>query len=329
MHGPPHSREAEVKANVHTIQVAVERYYTDHGEYPAYLLGGSRDIWNLWHERMDGYMDCEMADGRIASNDLVNDPLIELGYVSEYPSNPFVDVRRGQEIITLTSYRAVGDILGDPRFGLDGRHMGMGLDDPNWFCGAIQPDPAGWSEIETRRTLDQGYWMRVLDEFQRPGTSGYYLFGGRGIPESGNIVFTFWPGSFFYRSLASQESEGCVLNGRYGPSTGVRESYHHYILGGFGSERTQGLDIIRLAPCSPDGGLVTWRFPKNHSEEVVYCAYNYPRSAGSSGGLPAVFGGGNAWTGPQFPPFDSASGDVLYGAPDGIPDGVIIVVNGY
>ena len=39
-----------------------------------------------------------------------------------------------------------------------------------------------------------------------------------------------------------------------------------------------------------------------------------------------AFGGGDAWTGPTYPYVDSGTGDIIYGAPDGIPDGVILVL---
>ena len=35
--------EAYVKSNCHTIQIAVERYAEDHGEYPEFLLGGDKN----------------------------------------------------------------------------------------------------------------------------------------------------------------------------------------------------------------------------------------------------------------------------------------------
>ncbi|MEO7995368.1 MAG: prepilin-type N-terminal cleavage/methylation domain-containing protein, partial [bacterium] len=38
------AREAEVKANIHSIQIALERYSVDSGGiYPTFLIGGQRD----------------------------------------------------------------------------------------------------------------------------------------------------------------------------------------------------------------------------------------------------------------------------------------------
>jgi hypothetical protein len=322
----PSSREAEIKWNIHGIQIALERYYTDHGEYPAYLLGGDIEGWQSWHEDWDGYCDWEMADGRVASNAVLNDPLIELDYLARYPYNPFINTSKGREFRALvTSVGTDGSTTFDPRFGMSGNLMGMTLDDPNYFRGALQPEPSGWSEIETRRTLDRGNWMNVPEKFWNHDISGYYISGGRSERGSHECNMAFYPGTFFYRSLSSQEVEAADLNGRYGPSCGIRESPQHYIIGGFGGETTSGLDVIRLVPFNPDGELLSWQLPEDHADDVIYCGYGYPRGPGSSSGLPAVFGGGDAWTGPQFPPYDPTTGDVIYGAPDGIPDGVLVL----
>jgi hypothetical protein len=323
---PTRAKEAEVKSNVHAIQIALERYCVDHGEYPPYLLGGDSRGWEFWHQQWDSSYVSEMADGRIASNALVRDPLIESGYMACYPINPFASDAQRLEIIAETSPLTENErLVGDPRFGLRGRYMGMCLDDPDWFCGAIQPDPTGWSTIETRRTLDHGDWMNVRAEFKNPGISGYYLFGGRGIPESEAITLSFWPGVFFYRAMSDQEAHPSDESARFGPSTGIHETYQHYILAGYGSEGTEGMDVIRLEPFNPHKDLLVWRLLYDQAEEIIYCGYGYPRGIGTSGGLPEVFGGGDAWNGPQYPYVNPDTSDVIYGAPDGIPDGIILV----
>jgi len=321
------AKEAECKSNLHAIQIVLERYYTDHGEYPTYLLGGDIEGWEMWHEQWDGYGEAEMHDGRIASNDILSDPLVDLGYIGQYPMNAWYDSDPNEDIRAAFSPGSYEDLkLGDPRFGSKGRYIGMCLDDPDWFCGAMQPNPSGWSEIETRRTLDHGDWMQVRDEFRNPGISGYYLFGGRGVPESGEYTSSYWPGNFFYRALSDSEVAAPVEGRRFGPSSGVYESYQHFILGAYGAERTEGMDVIRLEPFNPDGELLTWCFPEDLSEEIIYCGYGYPRDDGTSGGLPEVFGGGDAWNGPMYPYVNPDTGNLIYGAPDGIPDGVLLVV---
>ena len=43
------AKEAEVKANLHTIQIALERYCTDNSEYPDFLIGGDVQGLSLIH----------------------------------------------------------------------------------------------------------------------------------------------------------------------------------------------------------------------------------------------------------------------------------------
>src|SRR3989304_1341263 len=138
------AKEAEVKANCHTIQIALERYMTDNNEYPHYLLGGDIDGWLNWHSKWDGVNDMLISYTRdTASNERVQDPMIEYDYITSYPFNPFVG--DGQIIIRQTSVEGFdqqGD--GDPRFGYKGNVMGMGLDDLNMFRGAPHTGPYFW-----------------------------------------------------------------------------------------------------------------------------------------------------------------------------------------
>ena len=75
------AKEVEAKANLHTIQVAVERYNTDHREYPAYLLGGDSDGWVYWHDLWNE----PNPDPALPANAWVQDPLVEYAYITSYP----------------------------------------------------------------------------------------------------------------------------------------------------------------------------------------------------------------------------------------------------
>jgi len=331
------AREAELKANIHTIQIGLERYMTDNNEYPHYLLGGDIEGWMNWHSKWDGVNSAAMSDDRMASNDRVQDPLIAYDYITSYPRNPFVDDGRG--IIEHTSVEGsieAGD--GDPRFGYRGDIMGQGLDDPNFFRGANHPGPFFWSEIETRRTLDRGDWMNVPDHFKNEepfNTEIYYLMGGFADPKTTgavirdeNVIRTWWPGNFFYKGTSDQELsvQGWTIPV---PNTNVGGHYNRYILGGYGSERSYGVDVIRLIWWNPDGERLTWRCPEPFPEDSFYLGYElFMGSFEESGGLPEVFGGGDEWNGPANPYNSGSDGweDFVYGAPDGVRDGVIIVL---
>ena len=117
------AREAEVKSNVHSIQIALERYAVDnHGVYPTFLTGGERDSNILWCIRdnvlnstyqnsfwpgpqiypptgVQGITPFAIVAPKDAAgnptgimNDfdiLDADPLLFFGYLAQYPKNPF------------------------------------------------------------------------------------------------------------------------------------------------------------------------------------------------------------------------------------------------
>jgi prepilin-type N-terminal cleavage/methylation domain-containing protein len=100
------AREAEVKSNVHAIQIALERYAVDTGGvYPPFVVGAERnsnilkmyDIFgedglHMWPTyRMTPFArtpDTTKAIGRDNLRMLM-DPMIQFGYLAEYPVNPF------------------------------------------------------------------------------------------------------------------------------------------------------------------------------------------------------------------------------------------------
>lgn len=334
------AKEAEVKANCHTIQIALERYTTDNNEYPHFLLGGDIDGWLNWHNQHDGENDLGMPPNRIASNDRVQDPLVEYDYITSYPSNPFVG--DGQIIIRQTNVAGNDEQgQGDPRFGYKGNVMGDGLDDMNYFRGATAGvGPFFWSEVETRRTLDLGSYMNVPAAFQSGGcidTQMYYVFGGfRMQPGTtchdsigDEIIFTAWPGNFFYKGTTDQviSRQGFTIPV---PNTNIGGHFNRYIIGGYGAEGTIGYDVIRTIWWDPEGEDLFWRCPPPFDFDCFYLGYDaFQGDFGEAGGLPEVFGGGDEWLGPWYPYDKSESNydSFIYGAPDGIPDGVILVLD--
>jgi competence protein ComGC len=327
----PHVPEAETKANCHGIQIAIERYFVDHGEYPPFLLGGDIEGWQAWHQKWDGINDIDMGDGRIITNEAVVDILIEQDYLNSYPNNAYV--RDGQTMIQMTNLEGSTSYAdGDPRFGYKGNSMGMVLDDPNFFSSFNRPENYGWSDVETRRTLDHGEWMNVPEAFIDPEYNQYYMGGGSPdyINHSPNGVRPeYIPGNFFYRATPEliTSSEGFTLP--Y-PNTNPGGKYMYYILGVYGEELDSGRkDVIRLVPYDSDGQPIKWRIPEEYGLGDVYCGYGFFNPEGNKhGGLPEVFGGGDQNTGPYWPynQLPERNGVIEYGAPDGIPDGVILVL---
>jgi prepilin-type N-terminal cleavage/methylation domain-containing protein len=326
------AKEAETKANCHTIQISLERYMTDNMEYPHYLLGGDIDGWLNWHNQWDGVNNASMPNGMgIATNDRVQDPLVEYDYITSYPGNPFVG--DGQIIIRQTDVLGRDEQgAGDPRFGYKGNVMGQGLDDMNMFRGDTHPGPYFWSAICTHRTLDRGQWMNVPPAFVSDETEMYYLFGGRRNQlqnASSDVIFTFWPGNFFYKATSDQviSRQGFTIPV---PNTNIGGHYNRYMLGGYGAEGTVGTDVIRLEYTDPDGGDLCWICPPPFQLNCFCLGYELfgYLNWGDPGGLPEVFGGGDAFTGPSYPYNKSESNpdEFIYGCEDGVPDGVILVL---
>jgi len=101
------AREAEVKSNVHAIQIALERYAVDSGGiYPTFLVGAEREsniIKCSIDLRNNGVSSfpvvgetpfCRTADyskevDSVEHIRITMDPMIQFGYLSEYPVNPF------------------------------------------------------------------------------------------------------------------------------------------------------------------------------------------------------------------------------------------------
>jgi type II secretory pathway pseudopilin PulG len=335
------ARHAELKICLHTIQVAIERYFEDHKEYPCFLLGGDREGWDNWHELNDEiYSHPEQP-----SNNLVCDILIEYGYLQSYPRNPFVD--DGMKIITSTTAFGSGpngQILygdGDPRFGFTGRLMGNGLDDPAYYQHRIAGIPPKETPLlETRRTLNPFSAQKL--GFKDPPEGLHYMMGGRKLilPEDPSKVYTvatWWPGNFFYRSFTETPLERRGWSWFDPGVPKVLRKGKYYILGGYGATTIEGLDVIRLEGKNYDASDdIYYRLPppwyRNARANGIKCGYSLEYDGGVGTGLPEVAGGGDPWTGP-FYPYDYGDtvngytfGEIIYGAPDGHPDGVIQVL---
>jgi len=333
------AKEAEVKAAIHTIQVAIERYEVDQRRYPSFLLGGDSEGWHWWHKLND---DNNPPPNTVCNN-LVQDVLVQYAYIASYPKNPFVD--DGMTIIRSTKRTGTGPGGafqpgdGDPRFGFNGQIMGNGVDDPAYYKHRIIGiPPIETPLIEVKRTIKDS--EAALLGFLDPPDGVHYMMGGRKAKDDKGKIITvsvFWPGNFFYRGLFDHplERKGWTW---YDPGTIPGGSkMNRYILGGYGSVRTEGIDCIRLEPKNWDASDdVYYRLPapwyKYARNSGIRCAYAQDSTGGSSNsGLPEVCGGGDAWTGPVYP---YNRGDVsdgfaymqyIYGAPDGHPDGIILV----
>ena len=143
----------------------------------------------------------------------------------------------------------------------------------------------------------------------------------------GTIFRGSWYGQFFYR--ATRELKIGRTGGLDGiakePDYGWTRSNPFYILGTFGSETTRGIDAIRNINIDSDGAQLSYRVPPESG-------FTFPlgRRGVDGNGIPEVFGGGDRNTGPVWPyTYDwekKGINEMRFGAPDGLPDGLVIIL---
>jgi len=135
------AREAEVKSNVHAIQIALERYAVDSGGvYPPFLVGAERDsniiknfndlsqvsstqMWPVYGMTPFAKVTQSTPDLSIGITQLriLMDPMIQFGYLSEFPSNPFA--RRDTGMWNSSSINGTGMTGVVPYGGFHGDKM--------------------------------------------------------------------------------------------------------------------------------------------------------------------------------------------------------------
>jgi prepilin-type N-terminal cleavage/methylation domain-containing protein len=231
------AKETEVKANLHVIQEAVERFAVNEGEYPAYLVGGDQNSWDVFYVRM----------GYDRTDPPIYDPLIHFNYVDTYPLNPFVSPTSGGIYLELTGG---SDIYGsgDPRFGMKGTIMPNSVDDYMVF------------------STDIGDIAETINILGTPMIENYAVYGGMKLG-SGEPTIQTIQGSFFYRAEGPIDMiSSNLVSGSPTRRDFAYQSYSRYILGGFGHETTKGLDIIRLTGAGeyvhqPGADNFTWDVP--------------------------------------------------------------------
>jgi prepilin-type N-terminal cleavage/methylation domain-containing protein len=342
------AREAEVKSNVHSIQIALERYATDHsGQYPKMIWGGDEKGWTpvegvgcrtMWpdeHEPWDG--------GNEADAIPPFDPLIHYGYMYTYPRNAFLNDGEGVSTMirwTGPSPAELGD--GDPRFGYNGELMGNILEDPKYLwksansptrivnCFLDEASTHYVGMINNRTPANPFYAMGGLPEWERftgDTSSGV----ATSDLESGVTLNAYWPGEFFYRSGGTYLfPQSFLIDGLTNPNLRTIWDFTYtridrYFLGGYGSMRTDGFDLIRLTDVN--GSAVNNLM--GHYGGGYYEAHpNYVRTQNTPilFSNPEIFGGGERGQMPYYPYLDPANESWVYGAPDGFRDGIIIAL---
>ncbi|MCB1220404.1 MAG: hypothetical protein H7A35_16040 [Planctomycetales bacterium] len=216
-HRHPQYQETEVKQNLHSIQLAIERYAVDsEGRYPQWISGGSH------------------APGSLGGPDAAYtaDVLIMESYMPSCPANPFA--RTGQaRNETRRAVREMQELLNDPlqpveggdlsapayRFGKDYELMGNVLADPRFAEVIVGTDSDG-NAIRKRTGTDVIYRCWDTEALDKPQ---YWL-----------------QGQFMYKSFGPLIAAG---DAGAEPDFGKLHA-DMYMLAGYGSVRTKGQDVL-------------------------------------------------------------------------------------
>ncbi len=286
------AKEAEVKSNLHNIQLSVERFAVDTGgTYPDYLIGGQgkHSEVQTGANAFINVMDC-------GDRTILSDPLLRKGYVDAYPRNPFatngIAIHRFQEDVSDPMRNESEGAVQGTRFGPYCTLSGNVLADYR-FREYVVINQAEGTQDTMRSYANIPYLFWDLWRSNKPNP--------------------FLPGEFFYKSsgviVVANESSVDATRPIVPTVTEL------YMLGGYGAIRTKGRDILGPEPM------------------IVF------RSGTGTGGAQTEFEV-PAWTrsinrevdgeylGSPYGPGSIADtvDQVGYGSPNGIRDGIILVL---
>jgi prepilin-type N-terminal cleavage/methylation domain-containing protein len=332
------AKEAEVKANLHNIQLSVERWAVDsEGPYPNYLIGGEPKYAAQVIESASAGAFNQVTE--IDPTERASDPLLRRGYIDAYPKNPFttngVAIHRVQENLPTSAVNASDPLRngqGNPgedygtRFGPYCTSMGVVLADARYTQWVYFDIDGGTRNVEnTYANIEYNFW----DMWE------------------GNKPFPYLPGMFFYKSVGPVIAVGSedAANEPILPTQSDQ-----YMLGGYGSIRTKGKDILGpeeqiIYFQRSDAGTSNWLADASVSNPGFPGAG--PFQGGPGGGPGGVGTGGNTgkvelkiwpWTRSQTAPTEyegspygpanvgDSNDQLQYGKPNGTRDAIILVL---
>lgn len=273
------AKEAEVKQNLHAIQLAIERYSVDSnsGFYPVFLMGGDwTDYYVVWQEWVDkqniDYLNIPKYQPQNvvwepASMDM-GDSLVMEAYMPVYPENPFKKSKAGsllpyiwhmgfdfdaqpavQRYVGGKDSKAMVEIFGPTRYNAVGG--GYQTWSGDFFVHHIFNNPPYNAETDRRKENNVDWNM-----------------------PSGNAVlvgnFSFWP------RPNKENTCWAVINSR--------NDVAGYTLAGYGSVRTPGQDVYnrngnykgryRTEPCTFDCARYGVGYGLNISDIPCICLPN-------------------------------------------------------
>ncbi|MEP0815035.1 MAG: type II secretion system protein [bacterium] len=322
------AKEAEVKSNLHNIQLSIERFAVDtEGTYPQYLIGGDLKYSN--NPNINANVNALTDITVIADRNQVSDPLLRRGYVDSYPKNPFA--RNGAAI-----HKFQEDVNDRMRSGANGPIRGCRFGGTCTIMGNVSAD----HRFPQFVAVTPGQPPQLVESqanFENFRFFDLWL---------GNRPKLYLPGEFIYKSngpiiAASPES--------IDPNRPIQPiEVDQYIMAGYGSIRSKGSDIL-----GPEPSIVAFTAASLGAADFDILASYRPTvpEFGPMQGDPGDPGGGGGGTNPasliripswtrwmnrqignSFPgsPFSASSSlglnQLEYGNPNGIKDAIILAL---
>jgi len=260
------AKEAEVKSNIHAIQIALERYAVDTGGfYPLLLYGG--DVTDTFAKLGSptnpdtgvSYYNPPDDPGYVPFPGDV-DVLIQFGYLSQYPSNPFQrtrDISKFGKLKTNPAENGFGplefhfDTQGLARVNIWAQPFDRALYYVRRLVGSEQGNLM-WDSSEGQRHAP---WPIVVVPTPEAHWSGYIN------PEYSSYAFEnttnyrddyqFWltPGNFYYYALfegVGGYSSFVADSGGPNPNAPITGAIIGFHLAGYGTIFNAGQDVYNL-----------------------------------------------------------------------------------
>ncbi|MEO7993885.1 MAG: type II secretion system protein [bacterium] len=261
------AKEAEVKSNLRSVQIALERYAVDSaGVYPLILYGG--DYFDTFTTTRSPVPNPDPSGLMVGTSEFPNDvdTLIQYSYLSQYPRNPFTrrrDVNKYGRFLTDPA-----EWLTDAHF-LNGRPPRVNV----WSQGGSQGNADRAAQLVRRQVGgEKGDLMWDVSEGQRhspfpivvvPDDARNPLLGTGAVAVGATNYrddHQFWvtPGNFYYCATFSgignygsfvSDSGGVNYNA---PIMGTVTGWK---LAGYGTVTNPGQDVYNIIGDFPDRSL--------------------------------------------------------------------------
>jgi prepilin-type N-terminal cleavage/methylation domain-containing protein len=290
------AKEAEVKSNIHAIQIALERYAVDTGGfYPLMLYGG--DVTDTFAKLgapqdpetgISYYMPPEDPGYAAFPGDL--DVLIQFGYLAQYPNNPFQrtrDVTKFGKLRTNPAENGFGPIefhfdqQGASRVNIWAQPFDRALYYVRRNVGGSQGNLM-WDISEGQRHAP---WPVVVVPEPEAHWSGYVnpQFSAYAFENTTNYRddYQFWltPGNFYYYAMfdgVGGYSSFVWQNGQANPNAPITGAIIGFHLCGYGTIFNPGNDTYNLWGDFTERSLFTVNEPLTQDPESFADIYVGP-----------------------------------------------------